>query len=307
MSDIAILFPGQGSQEKGMGRDVAEAHDWAMDLWKLAEDESGLPLREIYWDGEDADMADTKALQPALTVTDLTLWRAAADHIKPMAAAGHSLGEYPALAAAGVLSPADAVKAVAVRGKLMAGCGCEGQGMSAIVKLEQDAVAEIVDKAARETGDLLLIANYNSPAQFVVSGMLSALGVVGDLAREMKGRAIPLAVSGAFHSPLIGEAAKEFSGVLRKLAWSEPKIPVFLNVTAQPEADPAKLSEIMMKQMTSPVRWIKIMSNMYGGGARCFVEFGPKSVLSKLAGMNLKGKDGVQTKSIGTLERAQEI
>ncbi|SKA85683.1 [Acyl-carrier-protein] S-malonyltransferase [Paucidesulfovibrio gracilis DSM 16080] len=308
MSDIAILFPGQGSQETGMGRDLAEDRFWAMDLWKLAERESGLPLREIYWDGEAKDMADTRALQPALTVVNLNLWALCRERFSgsdaPLAMAGHSLGEFSALAASGALELQDAVRAVTLRGRLMAECGDESQGMAAVLKLDRDAVEEVVEQARSESDELLLVANYNSPAQYVISGRTNALERAAALVKERKGRAVPLAVSGAFHSPLIQEAADEFATFIKGLDWREPTFPVYLNVTARPEADPDQLATVMQRQMTSSVRWIEIMQGMWDMGARRFVEVGPKNVLSKLAGQNLKGLDGLVTQNISDMAQA---
>lgn len=291
MTKTALLFPGQGSQEQGMGRDAAEASAEALDLWKYAEQESGLPLREIYWDGTDADMADTRALQPALTVVNLTLWRACSGSLEPLAAAGHSLGEFAALSAAGVLSPRHAVKAVCIRGRLMAEAGREGHGMAAVLKLEQDAVAEIVDKAVDASGKELRIANYNTPGQFVISGEQEALDAAADLAKQNKGRCIRLAVSGAFHSPLISEAADEFAGLLKKLDWNAPAFPVYCNATGLPEQDPEAIAEIMQKQMTSSVLWVQTLASMWNDGIRTFTEIGPKGVLQKMLKPNFKGKD----------------
>ncbi|WP_147819769.1 ACP S-malonyltransferase [Salidesulfovibrio onnuriiensis] len=291
MTKTAILFPGQGSQEKGMGRDVAEQNADALELWKFAEAESGLPLREIYWDGEEADMANTRALQPALTVVNLTLWQACASKFSPAATAGHSLGEFASLAASGVLSVKDAVKAVTLRGRLMSEAGREGHGMAAVLKMKQDAVVEIVDKAARESGKELRVANYNTPAQFVISGEKEALEAAAPLAKELKGRLIPLAVSGAFHSPLIQEAADEFAAFLETLDWNAPAFPVYFNATAQPEHDPSAIRELMKRQMTSSVLWIQTMANMWDEGVRSFTEVGPKGVLFKMLGPNFKGRD----------------
>jgi [acyl-carrier-protein] S-malonyltransferase len=308
MSDTAILFPGQGSQEQGMGRDLAEDRIWALDLWKLAERESGLPLREIYWDGDAKDMADTRALQPALTVVNLNLWALARERFSgasaPLAMAGHSLGEFSALAAAGALEVQDAVRAVVLRGRLMADCGGEDQGMAAVLKLDRDAVEEVVELARQESDQLLLVANYNSPGQYVISGRVQALEAASALVRERKGRAIPLAVSGAFHSPLIQEAADEFASFIKSLDWREPTFPVYLNVTARPEVDPQELEKAMQRQMVSPVRWIEIMNQLWDAGARRFVEVGPKSVLAKLAGQNLKGREGLVTQNISDMDQA---
>lgn len=308
MTKLAILFPGQGSQEKGMGRDVAEKNSEALDLWKLAEKESGLKLREIYWDGEPADMADTRALQPALTVTNLSLWLAVKSKVAPAATAGHSLGEFASLAAAGVLTLDDAVRAVTLRGKLMAEAGQEGTGMAAVVKLPQDTVESIVDNAAKESGKELKIANYNSPAQFVISGEQGALDIAGAAVKEAKGRAIPLAVSGAFHSPLIQEAADEFAGFLGGLSWSAPAFPIFHNATALPEPDADQTMAVMQRQMTSSVLWIQTLQAMWATGVRDFMEVGPKGVLFKMLKPNLSGMDEEWNGStIGSQEQAEGL
>ncbi|MDD3312098.1 ACP S-malonyltransferase [Pseudodesulfovibrio sp.] len=308
MTMTAILFPGQGSQEQGMGRDAAESRAEALELWKLAETESGLPLREIYWDGEAGDMADTRALQPALTVTNLTLWLAAKDKLSPSATAGHSLGEFASLAAAGVLSPEDAVRAVVLRGRLMAEAGGEGHGMAAVVKLPQAAVESIVADAAAATGRELRIANYNSPAQFVISGEKEALDHASEAVKAAKGRAIALAVSGAFHSPLIQEAADEFAAFLGALRWNAPAFPVYHNATALPEPDPASILGVMQRQMTSSVLWIQTLQALYGAGVRRFVEVGPKGVLAKLLSPNLKdsGEDWTG-QGAGSLEQIEAL
>jgi [acyl-carrier-protein] S-malonyltransferase len=308
MTKTAILFPGQGSQEPGMGRDVAESRSEAMELWTVAERESGLPLREIYWDGEAADMADTRALQPALTVVNLSLWLAARDALTPAAAAGHSLGEFAALAAAGVIDAPDAIRAVCLRGRLMAEAGGEGHGMAAVVKLGQDAVEDIVAEAVRRTSGELRIANYNSPAQFVISGEAAPLEAAAGLVKEAKGRAIPLAVSGAFHSPLIQEAADEFAAFLSGLDWKAPAFPVFHNATALPEPDPAGITAVVQRQMTSSVLWIQTLQAMWVAGVRRFVEIGPKNVLTKLLAPNLKDMDGEWTaQNAGTAAQAQSL
>ncbi|WP_018125998.1 ACP S-malonyltransferase [Desulfovibrio oxyclinae] len=291
MSSLAILFPGQGSQEKGMGRDAAEAVPEAMALWELAEKESGLPLRTIYWEDEDADMSDTRALQPALTVVNISLWLALKDKLTPACTAGHSLGEYASLAAAGVLSPEDAVRAVTLRGKLMAESGGAGHGMAAVLKTRIGDVEGIVERAVEQTGAELRIANYNSPAQFVISGEAEALEAAQGMIKEIKGRAVPLPVSGAFHSPLIQEAADEFARFLDTLQWNSPAFPVYHNATASTESDPEVIREIMKKQMTSSVLWIQTLDAMWGDGMREFAEIGPKGVLFKLLKPNFKDRD----------------
>ncbi|WP_316898582.1 ACP S-malonyltransferase [Pseudodesulfovibrio indicus] len=307
MTKTGILFPGQGSQEKGMGRDVAEADSAALDLWKLAERESGLPLREIYWDGEEADMADTRALQPALTVVNLTLWMAVRDKLAPAATAGHSLGEFASLGAAGVLDVEDCVRAVTLRGRLMAESGGAGHGMAAVVKLPQDKVEEIVAEAVKQSGAELRIANYNTPAQFVISGEKEALDAAEPLVKEAKGRAIRLAVSGAFHSPLIQEAADEFAAFLEGLTWREPAFPVFHNATALPEPDPDTVLAVMQRQMTSSVLWVQTVQAMRALGVNDFVEVGPKGVLTKMLKPNLAPDADWTARTVGSLAQAGEL
>jgi [acyl-carrier-protein] S-malonyltransferase len=307
----AVLFPGQGSQEKGMGRDLAEREADCLDLWKRAEKASGLPLREIYWDGEEADMARTDALQPAMTAVNLSLWLRAGKHLAPAGVAGHSLGEFSALAAAGVLSLDDTLALTSLRGKLMSQAGGPDQGMTAVLKLALDKVEEIAAAAADKTGTLCIAANRNTPAQFVLSGHKAALEAAAELVKEAKGRAVPLAVSGAFHSPLVSEAAAELAKAMGKMDWSAPRIPVVLNVTAAPEPDPAKVQEAMTRQMVSPVRWIETMASLWGLGARRFVELGPKGVLSRMCSPNLSPLGAAEgewsAESAATLEAADAL
>ncbi len=285
---VAVNFPGQGSQVKNMGRDLAESDSRYMEYWTLAEHASHQPLREIYWGGDDQDMADTRALQPALTVAALTLWMHAAGKVRPGCFGGHSLGEYPALAAARALEVEEVLELVSLRGALMAEAGAEDQGMTALLKVSQADAESVAAKAAEKTGGLCIVANFNTPAQFVLSGHKTALEAAGEMVREMKGRAIPLPVSGAFHSPLIAEAAAELEKRLKKARWKTPVAPVFLNVTAAAETDPQAIATAMGRQMTSPVRWIEINRNQYAMGARTFYEPGPKGVLTKMLGQNLK-------------------
>lgn len=286
----ALLFAGQGSQSAGMGRDIAESDPDAMALWLFAEKASGLPLREIYWEGEESAMSDTRALQPALTVFNYTLWNEIRKRtaIKPLAAAGHSLGEFSALAAAGAISPHRAVELTALRGRLMADADPEGTGaMAAILKLGESEVGEIVEKAAAESGELLVVANFNTPVQLVVSGTRKAVDLASKKAKALKGRAVPLAVSGAFHSPLMKDANAEFALALAKTEWRDPDFPVFCNVNAIPatSAESAMLS--LMSQMVSSVLWVDLIRNLYLAGARWWLEISPRAVLCKMVNPNL--------------------
>ena len=292
-----------------MGRDVAEAMPEAMELWKKAERGSGLALREIYWEsGDEGLMADTRGLQPALTVVNLSLWLALAPSVRPACTAGHSLGEYSALAAAGVL-PVDAVlELVCLRGRLMAEADPDGRGgMAAVLKLSRQEVEDVAESAATATGEVLLVANYNTPAQFVLSGGKAAVEAAVPLVRERKGRAMPLPVSGAFHSPLMAPAAKAMNTLLDRLTWSKPRFAVYSNVTGAAVTDGESLRDLAGRQMISPVLWIDAIAGQYRDGVRRWLEVGPKGVLSRMVKpiVDEAGTDAIRVDALGSLEAVQ--
>ncbi len=285
-TQIALLFPGQGAQEAHMGRRLAEHSKDAMDLWKKAESISNLPLREIYWSDDESAMADTRALQPALCVVNLALWQALHSRFKSIVCtAGHSLGEYVALAAAKALTFHEVLELVSLRGRLMAEADKIGFGaMAAILKLDLQKVQELVELCAKESGEMLRIANYNTPAQFVLSGAKMAVDLAVSKAKNMKGRGIALKVSGAFHTTLMSEASAELVPLLQKAQWKDPIMPVYCNVHGKAVKDAGLLRESMLVQMTSSVQWIEIMQNQWKDFAYNlkFLEVGPKAVLSKM-------------------------
>ena len=290
-----------------MGRDLAEHWSEAMDLWKKAERASGLPLREIYWDGDENAMAATRNLQPALAVVNINLWCFLAEKLNPAAVAGHSLGEFAALFAARVLPLESVIELVCLRGRLMDEAVNQDGRMAAILKLDQTRVEELVATAASLTGQEIRIANYNTPAQFVISGHAQAVDHVCAGVKPLKGRALVLPVSNAFHSPYMREAGDELAKHMDRHDWRDPKIPVYLNVTARPQADGQTLKETVKRQMTSSVYWTQTIENQYADGMRSFVELGPKGALSRMVSQTLKDRDGVETQSVSTLEHAASL
>jgi [acyl-carrier-protein] S-malonyltransferase len=293
--NTALLFAGQGAQEAGMGRALAESNPEAMAVWKKAEKISGLPLRGIYWEGGE-NLDDTRHLQPALTAANLGLWLELSRRFKPAAAAGHSLGEYCALAAAGVLDLEETLKLVSLRGRLMAEADPGGKGgMAAIVKVDEagaEALVAQVRAAFDETpAGEIRIANYNSPAQFVVSGSRAAIALLTEKARAVKARALPLAVSGAFHGPFMAEASRELALALQKAAFNDARFPVYCNVTGEAVRGGGEIKTLLLRQMTSPVRWIDTIRNMFADGLDTFVECAPKNVLSKMVEAILSGAE----------------
>ena len=305
-----------------MGRDLAEADREIMDLWKKAERISGLGLREIYWDGDENAMAGTRNLQPALTVVNLALWRKLGAGLSPSATAGHSLGEYSALAAAGVLSEDAILELVSLRGRLMSEADPGGTGgMAAIVKLSLAQVEACVEETRSATGELILVANYNTPGQFVVSGTRGAIARIQDAAKAAKGRAIPLAVSGAFHSPLMDDASRELAAAIdgiSKTVWNKARFPVYCNAAPEAETDPGRIRDLLKRQMTSSVYWIDTIARQWDDGCRVFVECGPKGVLGKMVGPILKehlpaaaahsdASPAWQVINAGTLQQVQDF
>jgi [acyl-carrier-protein] S-malonyltransferase len=278
----AFIFPGQGSQYVGMGREFLEEDGGCRDLLAMAEEVSGLPLEKLCLDGPMEDLTRTLHLQPAMTVMNLICRRMVEKAgIKGDFYAGHSLGEYGALAASGVLTPEDTLRLVTERGRLMERESAANPGsMLAVLKLDIDQVEEIV--AGITDKGILTAANYNSAKQIVISGEKAALEAAAEEVNRQKGRAVPLPVSGAWHSPLIAGAVPDFTRAITGAEFKRPAGTVYFNVTARPESEPEVIRDIMARQMSSMVRWYDIIINMYEQGVRVFIEVGPKTVLTGL-------------------------
>ena len=280
MSKIAVIFPGQGSQFVGMGQAFLETSVKAQELMALAEKISGMPLGALCKEGPMEDLTLTKHLQPAMTVLNMITWDALKEAgLKADFYAGHSLGEYSALYASGVLSAEDTLKLVTERGRLMEREATKNPGaMSAILKLPIADVEKAV-AVGRAVGEVT-VANYNTEMQIVISGEKDAVAAAGAAASEMKGRAIGLPVSGAWHSKLVAGAIPDFEKVMAETVFNAPFGTIFFNVTAQPETDPAEIKAIMASQIASMVRWYEIILSMHEQGVTTFVEVGPKKVLT---------------------------
>jgi len=299
----AVLFPGQGSQEQGMGRDMAEGNKEVMQLWDRAESITGAELRDIYWDGDQEAMAETRYLQPALTVVGLGVWLCSSKG-SPDYLAGHSVGEYPALAASGALGPEEVLQLVALRGRLMSEAGAEQPGkMAAALKLDQASVEEVVAEAKSRAGGELCVANYNTPQQLVISGSVDAVDAAVELIKERRGRAVPLPVSGAFHSPLMKPAAEELAGFMDKLSWSDARIPIHMNASATPERSAESLRDQLKRQIVSPVLWSQLIKDQWDRGIRSWLEYGPKGVLTKMVPQILGKSDSWHAECIDSVDK----
>ncbi|MFN2367377.1 MAG: ACP S-malonyltransferase [Desulfurivibrionaceae bacterium] len=279
----AFLFPGQGSQFIGMGRAFIDNDQQARTLMNMAGEISGYPVEKLCLEGPMEELTRTAHLQPAITVLNLICLAALKNAgITPDFVAGHSLGEYAALCGAGVLSPEDTLRLVTERGRLMEREADRNPGvMQAILGL---TIAEVMDIIARVSDKgVITAANHNSEKQIVISGEAAPLEEAAALVAERGGKAIPLPVSGAWHSDLVSGAVEDFSAYMATVDFGSPQVEILFNVTAAEERDPAMIRSIMARQIASTVRWYEIINNLLARGVRTFVEVGPKKVLSGLA------------------------
>lgn len=284
MGKLAIVFPGQGSQSAGMGMDLKENGGRAGAVFAEADEALGMPLSKLIFNGPQEELTRTYNAQPALLTAGYAFYLALSEAgIRPDYTAGHSLGEYTALAAAGTISFADAVQTVRKRGIYMEEAVPDGRGgMAAVLGLDQQYLAEAAAEVSA-AGEPVGLANINCPGQIVISGAAEAVRKAGELARE-KGakRVIPLDVSGPFHSVLMEPAAGRLAETLAAVPFREPEFPVISNVTAQPVTDPESMKKLLIEQLYSPVQWEQSIRFLLEEGVDTFIEAGPGKVLSGL-------------------------
>ena len=276
----AYVFPGQGSQFPGMAKKVYETDPRAKELLDRANEILGFPITDIMFNGTAEDLKATKVTQPAVFLHSVVLAKCF-EGFTPDMVAGHSLGEFSALAAAGAMEFEDALKLVSVRAQAMQKC-CESVPgtMAAIIGLPTETVEALCKEC---TSGIVIPANYNSEGQIVISGEKAAVEEACDKMKAAGAkRALPLPVSGAFHSPLMEPARVELAAAIEATPFRTPVCPVYQNVTAKPTTDPAEIKENLLKQLTSPVRWTQTVRNMVEDGAGYFMEIGPGTVLQGL-------------------------
>lgn len=281
----AFVFPGQGAQFVGMGKDLYETNALAKKYFDRADEILGFKITEIMFTGTDEQLKETKVTQPAVFLHSVIQALCLDNSFNPAMVAGHSLGEFSALVASGALDFEDGLRLVASRANAMQkACEINSGTMAAIIGLPDEKVEEICASVSSE-GDIVVAANYNCPGQLVISGNVNAVNVACEKLKEAGAkRALPLKVSGAFHSPLMQPAKDELQAAIEKTTFKTPKCPVYQNVDAKPHTDAEEIKLNLIAQLTSPVRWTASVQTMIHDGADDFTECGPGKALQGMIG-----------------------
>jgi [acyl-carrier-protein] S-malonyltransferase len=276
----AYVFPGQGAQFVGMGKDLYDNNSLAKEMFEKANEILGFRITDLMFSGTDEDLRQTRVTQPAIFLHSVILAKTLGANFKPDMTAGHSLGEFSALVAAGALSFEDGLKLVYARAMAMQkACEAEPSTMAAILGLD-DAKSEEVLAGIDE---IVVPANYNSPGQLVISGSIKGIEIACEQLKAAGAkRALPLKVGGAFHSPLMEPARVELAAAINSTKFNTPVCPVYQNVSGKAVTDPAQIQENLVAQLTAPVRWTQSVQNMVADGGKIFVEVGPGTVLQGL-------------------------
>ena len=281
----AFVFPGQGAQFVGMGKDLYETNALAKKYFDRADEILGFKITEIMFNGTDEQLKETKVTQPAVFLHSVIQALCLGDSFNPAMVAGHSLGEFSALVASGALDFEDGLRLVASRANAMQkACEINSGTMAAIIGLPDEKVEEICVSVSSE-GDIVVAANYNCPGQLVISGNVNAVNAACEKLKEAGAkRALPLKVSGAFHSPLMQPAKDELQAAIEKTTFKTPKCPIYQNVDAKPHTDAEEIKLNLIAQLTSPVRWTASVQTMIHDGADDFTECGPGKALQGMIG-----------------------
>lgn len=283
MSKVAYVFPGQGSQFSGMGKDLYEQYPKAKELFETANNILGYRISDIMFNGTDEELKQTKVTQPAVFLHSV-IQAVVTENVHPNMVAGHSLGEFSALVVNKTLTFEDGLKLVYIRAMAMQkACEINPSTMAAVLGFEDHKVEEICQQVQKETGEIVVPANYNCPGQLVISGTLKGIEVACERLKSAGAkRALVLQVGGAFHSPLMEPAKKELEAAIQSTPFHTPICPIYQNYTALPETNPDKIKQNLIAQLTSPVKWTQSVQKMVEDGATKFLEIGPGKVLQGL-------------------------
>lgn len=279
----AFVFPGQGAQFSGMGKEMFETNEQARELFLQANDILGFPITDIMFEGTDEELRQTRVTQPAVFLHSVITALCMGDEFQPDMVAGHSLGEFSALVASGALTFEDGLKLVSARATAMQqACEMQPSTMSAIIGLEDSVIEQVCAEVSAE-GHVVVAANYNSPGQVVISGTFEGISQANErLLAAGARRALQLSVGGAFHSPLMEPARAMLEAAIQQTTFQTPRCPIYQNVDAMPHTDPEEIKANLVAQLTSPVRWTQTVLNMIADGAEEFTECGPGTVLTGL-------------------------